>query len=959
MLNFTGQTKKRVINLGDRRQKGKSFLEQTKLQRQQREESRVRDRSATIIQLYVRRRLSLFKASECIKQQWLANPGPDWATWATQFAFVARFGRRAEISDLLPRFRAGLAKSKGDLSTRSVEVLVGSLNGLLDREIAGVTECLCDLVAYYGVHVSTAYSGIIPRLQKHELTQSIVDLIFAVNMADSYEHFVLFLATAQNLEYSQHFASIVRVALAHNNIDVLRELSDCQKITLLVNVLVLQRTFEAQDYLLHTQLLSTMKFSIRATNDDDEDDLVQESQYYEHSELRVVRVSSRSAEIILSLYSSNYISHVIGQFRNGSENSSLALQSIALLMYLFPQSKTKLCMLLTVTAGSHKWFFEELVRQPTYVAFRDAEKTNDFLTSHELQEFFPSHENSIFWNLLYTYEELLSYWLIVSNDMESFSEDSILLENVNDFSHFLKILCLTLIFNSRDTQARLFFGEITKLKDISLALLNQVYIKNLRLKFLPNDFWKLKRLNFDIDGMIQIVLDDEERRVDLDSSEEETRRGSVSIKRNKLRTGDVAAKLEVLSKVSFFVDFKDRVKVFQSLIDFDQQRLNPVLSYFQESPSKLSADIHRDALLFDAYTSFHKSGPNFKNRLSVTFHNEHGVEAGIDGGGITKEFLTSVVMEGFSPESEFRLFKETATDNEIYPNDDIYLQISKRINLPEQQQRLLYMRFLGMVIGKCLYENVLVDIAFAPFFLSKWGNTNYPMKNSVNDLGYLDSELYHNLMKLLGMNESQLASLDLNFTIDEFVDGKTLKYDLLPPNGESVLVNTSNRLNYIHQMANFKLNQCLHIQTKYFLEGLYDVISSTWLNMFDPFEMQMLISGGQSDVNMADWKENVLYGGFYDDDLTVVYFWQVVEEMSPQEKSLLIKFVTSVSRAPLLGFGALSPKFGIRNSGRYPDRLPTASTCVNLLKLPDYQNKTLIREKLVYAINTNSGFDLS
>jgi len=32
---------------------------------------------------------------------------------------------------------------------------------------------------------------------------------------------------------------------------------------------------------------------------------------------------------------------------------------------------------------------------------------------------------------------------------------------------------------------------------------------------------------------------------------------------------------------------------------------------------------------------------------------------------------------------------------------------------------------------------------------------------------------------------------------------------------------------------------------------------------------------------------------------------------------------------------------------------------VNLLKLPDYQNKQLLKEKLLYAINAGAGFDLS
>ena len=40
-------------------------------------------------------------------------------------------------------------------------------------------------------------------------------------------------------------------------------------------------------------------------------------------------------------------------------------------------------------------------------------------------------------------------------------------------------------------------------------------------------------------------------------------------------------------------------------------------------------------------------------------------------------------------------------------------------------------------------------------------------------------------------------------------------------------------------------------------------------------------------------------------------------------------------------------------------RLPTSSTCFNLLKLPNYQRKSTLREKLRYAITSNTGFELS
>lgn len=41
------------------------------------------------------------------------------------------------------------------------------------------------------------------------------------------------------------------------------------------------------------------------------------------------------------------------------------------------------------------------------------------------------------------------------------------------------------------------------------------------------------------------------------------------------------------------------------------------------------------------------------------------------------------------------------------------------------------------------------------------------------------------------------------------------------------------------------------------------------------------------------------------------------------------------------------------------DRLPTASTCFNLLKLPNYTRRTVLKEKLKYALSANAGFELS
>jgi ubiquitin-protein ligase E3 C len=59
------------------------------------------------------------------------------------------------------------------------------------------------------------------------------------------------------------------------------------------------------------------------------------------------------------------------------------------------------------------------------------------------------------------------------------------------------------------------------------------------------------------------------------------------------------------------------------------------------------------------------------------------------------------------------------------------------------------------------------------------------------------------------------------------------------------------------------------------------------------------------------------------------------------------------------GFKELAPHFAIRDAGGDEARLPTASTCVNLLKLPRYKTEAIMRTKLLQAINANAGFDLS
>ena len=137
------------------------------------------------------------------------------------------------------------------------------------------------------------------------------------------------------------------------------------------------------------------------------------------------------------------------------------------------------------------------------------------------------------------------------------------------------------------------------------------------------------------------------------------------------------------------------------------------------------------------------------------------------------------------------------------------------------------------------------------------------------------------------------------------------------------------------------------------------MIPPHWLRMFTSYELKTLISGSEKDFDLEDLKKHTQYGGYTENSLTIQYFWKALGSFTMEERRKFLKFVFSVPTAPLKGFHSLNPLFGIRNAGEETDRLPTASTCVNLLKLPDYKDYKTLREKLLTSINSDSRFELS
>ena len=258
-------------------------------------------------------------------------------------------------------------------------------------------------------------------------------------------------------------------------------------------------------------------------------------------------------------------------------------------------------------------------------------------------------------------------------------------------------------------------------------------------------------------------------------------RNTERLKRKQRKTSrrkflqSVTPRLQILQNMPFFIPFPTRVQIFREFVTLDQIRRRGTsdpdewryaMMHTREDISRHKAKVRRENIFEDAYDKFYDLGEALKEPIQISFVDKFDtVEEGIDGGGVTKEFLTSVTNEAFSFDNGRQALFVENDQHLLYPNPsavqernaDLQAALYREDSIEwkhEIQGLLRRYEFLGRIMGKCLYEGILVDIHFAPFFLLKWaltGGSGSAAKESgyranLNDLRDLDERLYQGLV---------------------------------------------------------------------------------------------------------------------------------------------------------------------------------------------------------------------
>jgi E3 ubiquitin-protein ligase HUWE1 len=317
----------------------------------------------------------------------------------------------------------------------------------------------------------------------------------------------------------------------------------------------------------------------------------------------------------------------------------------------------------------------------------------------------------------------------------------------------------------------------------------------------------------------------------------------------------------------------------------------------------------------------------------------HG-EEGIDAGGVSREFFLVLSRAMFNP--GYLLFTPATDNTSVFqPNPLSHWNTD----------HLRYLRFVGRVVGKALWEGHRLDADFTRSFYKHM----LGVRPSFNDLRSVDADYHKNLKWML---DNAIAGVIFEtFSVQENNFGTVTDVDLVP-GGRDIAVTDDNKREYVRLVTDYKLTTSIRAQITAFTAGFHDIIPVTLIAIFSERELELLICG-LPHIDLDDLKANVDYNGWRASDDVITWFWQILDTWSQQDLALLILFVTGTSKVPIEGFSALVGMNGVQpislhKSGGAPDRLVSAHTCFNQLDVGEYSSKAVMETMLLLAIREGS-----
>jgi len=328
------------------------------------------------------------------------------------------------------------------------------------------------------------------------------------------------------------------------------------------------------------------------------------------------------------------------------------------------------------------------------------------------------------------------------------------------------------------------------------------------------------------------------------------------------------------------------------------------------------------------------------------------------GSGPTLEFYAQVAEALRS--SEPCLFRKGTPGGMIFPEpyDPSWL----RSEAQGAQQIMERFRLLGHMVAKCILDNRLTDIQLHPAF---WRSVLGSSPLSLQMLRSVDPELFASLENLRSMESDKLEHLCVDFTLPGHAQLE------LRPEGANITLTSENLDDYLTRVTEVSLVEGVALQINAFRTAFRELLPLETCKIWSEQELASIIIGS-SVRDDSFWSLEHLSAsikaqhGYTSESRCFRDLLAFLSELIPENRRNFLMFTTGSPTLPIGGFGGLKPPLTVVKKEMPPAPLtpdqfmPSVMTCANYLKLPEYSNSEVLKQKVELAMKEGqSAFLLS
>lgn len=432
-------------------------------------------------------------------------------------------------------------------------------------------------------------------------------------------------------------------------------------------------------------------------------------------------------------------------------------------------------------------------------------------------------------------------------------------------------------------------------------------------------------------------------------------------------------------------DFLEEVSAYPCLLDFTSKRqiIHTVCAEqkLQSSSSEpIRLVVPRDNVLDGVCDSLNLQdlSARIEVPLEIEFRSGYAddaghelVDEGEDQGGLRRQWLDRasrffIASDLFmSPSHDAaHLASEPGLPTQRRARGNIFVPSPESVCRCVQDDWEQQFELFGCILGFAILYKETIPVHFGHNLLRSVFGLKTDAQDLLPLLESVDGMLHKKLLYILNGTYKTLgdsladaleqSNLPPNFVISESNCPELVHTTLLKDDGDKIVVTEENKEEFVRLMMHRILISGISRQVECFRRGVLRVVPEDIVKkiaeLMSVKEIELMVCGIE-DVDVDDWEKHTQYeNGFAHDHQVVLWFWEVVRDMTLPTRASLLSFATGSSQVPSGGFRFLQPELFTIQRVAVTDRFPEAHTCANTLDLPIYTTREELERRLHFAI---------